>query len=148
MTSSLHDSGSYLLIIRLDEACRLKIGALGEIAFDPGYFVYVGSAKRGLRARIARHLRDEKKIRWHIDYLLTLARVERVLVSNSAAEQELGTALLDSPDFNVINHFGSSDSPLPGHLFHCPEAGSSNALLKALPSKVRSVTDEYPPVVA
>jgi hypothetical protein len=33
--------------------------------------VYTGSAKRGLDARIERHIRHDKALHWHIDYLLT-----------------------------------------------------------------------------
>ena len=37
--------------------------------FSAGVYVYTGSATRGLEARIARHQRADKKIRWHFDHL-------------------------------------------------------------------------------
>lgn len=143
MTINADNSGSYLLIIHLDEPCILTIGALGEVSFRHGYYVYVGSARRGLRGRVARHLRSEKKLRWHIDYLLRQVHVEHVLVSSKNTELELGQALLASPRFEAVERFGSSDSPLPGHLFYCADAASAGELQNSLPRTVRSVTDEY-----
>ncbi len=61
---------SYQLQIRVARALRLRIGALGELHFPPGRYLYTGSARRNLQARIARHLRHEKRLHWHIDYLL------------------------------------------------------------------------------
>ncbi|MFP4052091.1 MAG: GIY-YIG nuclease family protein, partial [Thermoplasmata archaeon] len=62
--------GIYTLVIELKEDKVIEVGAIGNIDFDKGYYVYVGSAQNGLEARIERHLSDEKKIHWHIDYLL------------------------------------------------------------------------------
>jgi len=50
------------------------IKSLGEILFEPGLWVYVGSAmgsgSTSLENRLGRHFRKEKTIYWHIDYLL------------------------------------------------------------------------------
>ncbi len=62
---------TYQLLIELERPLRLTIGRLGEFDFPAGRYVYTGSAKRAFEARIARHLRQEKSVRWHIDYLLT-----------------------------------------------------------------------------
>ena len=69
--SLLPAPGTYILWLHLEEPKRLRIGRLGVIAFDPGHYAYVGSAfgPGGIRARVGRHLRREKKKRWHIDYL-------------------------------------------------------------------------------
>jgi Uri superfamily endonuclease len=45
--------------------------------------VYTGSAKRHIEARIARHLRQKKALRWHIDYLLAAPGVRVVDVVRS-----------------------------------------------------------------
>lgn len=39
--------------------------------FPAGWYVYVGSGKTNIFSRIHRHLRRQKKIHWHIDYLTT-----------------------------------------------------------------------------
>ena len=66
---------TYQLHIQLDKAQELQIGRLGKFFFPAGHYIYTGSAKRNLVARIRRHLSSEKKFRWHIDYLLDGARV-------------------------------------------------------------------------
>ena len=63
--------GLYVLLLRLNIAVMLRVGALGEVTLPAGDYLYVGSARRGLRARIDRHRRREKRVRWHIDYLTT-----------------------------------------------------------------------------
>jgi Uri superfamily endonuclease len=44
---------------------------------SPGCYAYIGSARGpgGLRARLARHVRASKPLRWHIDYLTAAAPV-------------------------------------------------------------------------
>lgn len=64
-----HKAVSYQLIILLKQDCRIQVGALGQFDFKAGYYVYSGSAKRNLAARLARHCRKDKPLRWHIDYL-------------------------------------------------------------------------------
>jgi Uri superfamily endonuclease len=47
----------------------ITVGKLGLVDFRRGYYVYFGSALGGLEARVARHLRPDKKLHWHADYL-------------------------------------------------------------------------------
>jgi len=72
------DSGSYLLVIKLSKKCRITVGCLGTLDLPRGWYVYAGSAMRGLTARIARHRRPAKKRHWHIDYLLGSPRARLV----------------------------------------------------------------------
>ena len=68
------DPGVYLLLL-FGNGENMKIGALGTLPFETGYYIYVGSAlgPDGL-ARVSRHIRlfhdRNRKPRWHIDYLL------------------------------------------------------------------------------
>ncbi len=78
---------TYQLRIHLAETRFLRIGRLGEFEFPAGDYVYTGSAKRAFEARIARHLRHEKKIRWHIDYLLVAPGVQVTEVRRSDSEE-------------------------------------------------------------
>jgi Uri superfamily endonuclease len=64
--------GSYVLLIELEQDSNIKVGALGKIHFSKGHYVYVGSAMNGIEGRVRRHLRDEKKTRWHVDYFLEI----------------------------------------------------------------------------
>jgi len=51
---------------------NLKVGCLGSLRFEKGWYAYTGSAlgSAGLKGRIQRHLRKDKRRFWHIDYLL------------------------------------------------------------------------------
>jgi Uri superfamily endonuclease len=74
---------TYRLVIQVDRPVRRAIGRLGECTFPAGRYVYTGSAKRNLEARIARHLREEKRCHWHIDHLLAAPGVRIVAVARS-----------------------------------------------------------------
>lgn len=78
------DHVSYQLHIRLHQDIRIVAGALGSCNFTAGGYVYTGSARRNLAARIRRHLSDKKKLRWHIDYLLSASGVEIMDVKTSS----------------------------------------------------------------
>ncbi len=57
------DRGSYLLVLYNEKPFTKKIGSLGEREFKKGYYVYAGSAMKGLENRIKRHMRKSKKTR-------------------------------------------------------------------------------------
>jgi len=75
---------SYRLHIRLAQDCVIRVGRLGSFRFPAGYYVYTGSAVRNIGARIRRHLCGDKKLRWHIDYLLASPHAEIIRVETSA----------------------------------------------------------------
>jgi Uri superfamily endonuclease len=115
---------TYQLVIELRVPVCLRIGRLGRFDFPAGRYVYTGSARRGLAARVARHLSGRKRLRWHIDYLLaaSTARVTAVRLSRRA-ECTLNRA---TPGVVPGPRFGASDcragcashlkylGPLPG----------------------------------
>lgn len=67
---------TYQLYIRLASDSELVIGRLGVFRFPAGHYIYTGSARRNIEARIRRHLSSEKRLRWHIDYLLVCDAAE------------------------------------------------------------------------
>ena len=67
--------GSYALVIRLNRTEQLTVGRLGEFDFPAGCYLYFGSALNGLESRVSRHLRRDKKLHWHVDYLTVVAVV-------------------------------------------------------------------------
>ncbi len=98
---------TYQLYIRLSRACRIQAGRLPPRRLPAGWYVYTGSARRNLAARVERHLRRDKPRRWHIDWLLTRreARVIHVVLSRAAEcplNAETGGEVL-------IPGFGASD---------------------------------------
>jgi Uri superfamily endonuclease len=98
---------SYQLFIALRQPRTITIGRLGEFNFPAGVYVYTGSAKRNIEARIARHCRREKTLRWHIDYLLAAEGVELFCIGRSARRE---CALNRSVGGEVVvPGFGASD---------------------------------------
>ncbi|MFW6065627.1 MAG: GIY-YIG nuclease family protein [Planctomycetota bacterium] len=116
-----NDSGVYIAVFNLTRPRRISVGRLGRFYFPPGFYLYVGSAKRGLEARLARHGRREKPLRWHIDYLSTRAEMLGAIVSDGQThgECELADELAEMHT-RFIPGFGSSDCRCGGHLFHSP----------------------------
>lgn len=74
---------TYQLLIDVPRRLRIAVGALGTCEFPAGRYVYTGSARRNLDARIARHLSATKRLHWHIDYLLAAPGVTVVAVRRS-----------------------------------------------------------------
>ncbi|MEE9474859.1 MAG: GIY-YIG nuclease family protein, partial [Candidatus Hydrothermarchaeaceae archaeon] len=71
--------GIYALIITLEEDKNICVGKLGPVDFKKGYYVYIGSALNSLEGRINRHRRKDKKLRWHVDYLLNEGKIVEIL---------------------------------------------------------------------
>jgi len=117
--------GCYHLVIRLRRGAKLAIGRLGTYDLPAGWYVYTGSARSGLAARIARHRREEKRLHWHIDYLLAAPDAEIVDAvehpGEAADECSLNKAIGRLPGARaVVPGFGSSDcrSGCPAHLYY------------------------------
>lgn len=98
---------TYQLFIRLTDSQQLQIGKLGLFDFPAGCYVYTGSARVNIDARISRHLRSDKKLRWHIDYLLasryaTVTKVVRSVKTECIVNQRIHGLI-------VAHGFGASD---------------------------------------
>ena len=104
--------GIYQLLIYLPEDTLIVIGKKGEFKFPKGYYIYTGSAKNGLKARVGRHLRKEKKHFLHIDYFLEYASVKSVFLfpDHKLNECSLSQNTLEKKEGKVIvPRFGASD---------------------------------------
>ncbi len=112
------DRGAYLLLMQLIKPRTVRVGALGTLQFDRGYYVYVGSAMKQLAARMARHLRRRKQMHWHVDYLRDVADTVRTVPVRSSQRLEcaiahgLGEVLAPGP-----GGFGCSDCSCRTHLY-------------------------------
>ncbi len=112
------DRGSYLVILRLREDRRITVGELGEIPFRKGFYLYVGSAMKGLTARVERHRRLTKTLHWHIDYLRAQAEVVKVLPIRSPQRIECAVArAVEGVTQWSVKGFGCSDCRCESHLF-------------------------------
>ena len=72
--------------------------------------VKTGSAKRGLNARIDRHKRNDKKLHWHIDFLLA-AKSAKVTSVDTFEFREGGECALNQSIIgeHIVRGFGASD---------------------------------------
>ena len=112
------DRGAYILTFDIDSDSWINVGGLGEVFFQRGSYMYVGSAMNGLSARISRHVKRRKNKRWHIDYLLDIASNIVSVPIVSATNIEFNIAKLVSDSYvPYAKGFGASDSPMDTHLF-------------------------------
>ncbi len=111
--------GIYILVVSVGIDIRIAVGSLGSVFFDKGLYAYVGSAQNHLEKRIQRHLRKDKRMFWHIDYLLESDSVEvmgffRKEASKSEECRVAGELLKVAVP---VVDFGSSDCRCMSHLF-------------------------------
>jgi sugar fermentation stimulation protein A len=120
-TAALPAGGTYTVLLWLPVRRRLTVGRLGCATFPPGYYTYTGSAKRGLAARLHRHLHGAATRHWHIDYFRLYARVLawQAYAWGSQPECQLNQQLARHGRV-VVAKFGSSDCACASHLLHYP----------------------------
>jgi len=111
--------GIYHLIINLPVNTTIHVGKLGQFNFQAGYYVYTGSAMNGLESRLARHKRKEKRLHWHIDYLLQYGRIVDIIThkTNEPLECYFNKKIMSIKGCQIpIIGFGSSDCDCVSHL--------------------------------
>ena len=110
--------GSYILAIYLAYSGQLAIGRLGSFDFPAGHYLYCGSALNGLEARVRRHLRQDKKLHWHVDYLVAAAQIRQVWWQEGCERVECAWAEAIAAHGGVVvaSRFGSSDCRCQAHL--------------------------------
>ena len=113
--------GSYILFLHMQNVARIRIGKLGVFEFNPGFYVYVGSAfgPCGLGIRVERHRKVNKTCHWHIDYLRRKCRLTAIwyMVSSIRREHDWARVLAEKKGASIaVPGFGSSDCRCPSHL--------------------------------
>lgn len=113
--------GTYALVLQSARRASVTVGRLGAITLLPGTYIYVGSAfgPGGLAARVGRHCRRRKPVRWHIDYVRAHLEPLRVACDTSGARLEHRWAECLATRANGIPGFGSSDCACHSHFFQC-----------------------------
>lgn len=120
-----------MLLVRLAGATTITAGRRPARAFPAGFYAYVGSARNGISARVRRHLRDDKKRHWHIDYLLQTASVCEILGGETGERLECDIAGEIGSRCESIPGFGASDCQCRSHLFFSPDYGELKAAVTA-----------------
>lgn len=131
--------GAYVLGLRMDQDWRGSVGRLGVVAVPAGAAAYVGSAMGGLDARIRRHLRPQKPLRWHIDWLTTsCSPVGAVAVpSDERIECLLAADLRRRGWLEGPRGFGSSDCRCRTHLLLGGDGSDLQGISDHLPRQWR-----------
>lgn len=114
-------TGAYILALSLDRAVEVALTGETPVRLTRGLYLYCGSAygPGGLKARIGRHMRRGKTIRWHIDRLTEQGHVRGAWTFDGGNECALVAALSHLPA--PIAGFGSSDcSRCRSHLLAWP----------------------------
>ncbi len=128
--------GTYALVLHLQSEAEIPVGKLGLLCFSSGYYIYTGSALGGLDGRLKRHLRREKRLHWHIDYLLQSAVINEIWYAAGTTRQECGwnrmAAALPGA-VPVMRGFGSSDCRCFSHLTYFAEEPSLEAFRCSFP---------------
>ena len=115
------DTGVYIAVFYLPEAQDISIGRLGRFHFQRGYYFYAGSAQRNLAARLERHGRRTKTMRWHVDYLSVRAEMLGAITIAGTRDRECELAKeLAGICERAAPGFGASDCRCGGHLFYAP----------------------------
>jgi Uri superfamily endonuclease len=123
-------SGIYALVLWLPRAASVACGGLGVRRLRRGWYVYVGSAKRNLWARLRRHLAGEKRLHWHIDHLRLHAGIRQIWVWPWRAGRECRTARWLFRQAGAVvawGGFGSSDCRCLTHLAWLPSRPTAPA---------------------
>lgn len=108
------NSGAYQITLELTSDLEIMVGRLGLCRFPKGKYIYTGSAMKNLRQRVSRHLSAGKKIKWHIDYLLSDSSCRilnaALFYSDIREECELNLKTMLEMGASVpVKGFGSSD---------------------------------------
>jgi Uri superfamily endonuclease len=128
-------NGSYVLILENEEACDIKVGNLGVLKFERGFYAYIGSmfGPGGLEARIRRYFVGGRK-HWHIDYILDHMEIVKVFVSPDKDYESI-IANIGVKRFNYVKRFGCSDKKNDiSHLLYFRERVEVNAFIKIIKS--------------
>jgi Uri superfamily endonuclease len=116
------DKGIYCLVFK-NPACTLTIGALGLVAFEAGWHIYVGSALgSGGLARLERHRtlshKKDKHPKWHVDYLSVSRSFCLRSTVQARTEERLECRLAAALGGETIPGFGAGDCACRSHLFY------------------------------
>jgi Uri superfamily endonuclease len=132
--------GTYLVVLWLRTTCKANIGRLGTIRFPRGYYIYTGSAKGGLTARLHRHVHGASTRHWHLDYLRPQVRVLAwcAFAGNHYPECVLAQDLLSRGDV-VCQRFGASDCSCLAHLVYYSHRANVMQALRQLMAPTVSV---------
>ncbi|MCB0745660.1 MAG: GIY-YIG nuclease family protein [Ignavibacteriae bacterium] len=121
------NSGIYILELKINHEFQFSHKIFGILKLRKGFYYYVGSAQKNLSQRIDRHIKKNKKLHWHIDFITTsknvkVSRVFAISSANKSDECSLVKNLENQYNFtHPIKNFGNSDCNIcESHLLYTP----------------------------
>ncbi|MCK4240438.1 MAG: GIY-YIG nuclease family protein [Candidatus Atribacteria bacterium] len=126
---------TYVLLIDVLKDFKTVVGRLGRVSFKKGNYIYIGSAKGYLEARLRRHLKKDKKTFWHIDYLLKNRRtqISKIWVIPKSIECEIADVFNEETTCELLKKgFGSSDCKCLTHLFYIKNKEQTESILEKI----------------
>lgn len=134
--------GTYALVLSSSFHQPIKIGKLGTIHAEPGYYLYVGSAfgTGGIKARVRHHRQKTNRSHWHIDYLRISMRLDEIWYTYdpSRLEHKWAQMLGQTKGASIpLSGFGSSDCRCKSHLYFFSEKSSGRSFRRNLFSKYK-----------
>jgi len=117
----MKEKGIYCLVFK-NPRIRLRVGALGEMEFSPGWHIYVGSALGNAGfSRVRRHIAlsagKNRAPRWHVDYLLLSPEIHLESIFCGHTGERLECVLAGLLGGECVPGFGCSDCRCGSHLF-------------------------------
>jgi len=132
--------GTYAVILENHSRAVVEVGRWGQLAIEPGYYVYVGSAfgPGGVAARVLRHCRISRRKHWHIDYLRECVEPVGAWCSydRERIEHRWAQALADMGWMSPVPGFGCSDCGCLSHLFYTTRLPDQDCFERAVGAKV------------
>ncbi len=149
LVSELSTSGVYSLLLFVPQEVNLTVGKLGHQKFPKGYYTYTGSALgkgASLKNRISRHLKKEKRLFWHIDYLLANKNVfVKAIIAAEGKERmecKVNRYLKEGSSAKIlVRGFGSSDckNNCGSHLLYFSERPEPEKLIQKLAQHLQTI---------
>ncbi len=131
------EPGTYALVLSSRANGLVRVGRLGVLRLQSGFYVYVGSAlgPGGVRGRLRHHFEPSIRPHWHIDYLRWHTSLEEVLYCYDRVprEHQWAQCLGTLPGVCIpLAGFGASDCRCQSHLYFFRSHPSSNAFVRSL----------------
>ncbi|WP_457752851.1 GIY-YIG nuclease family protein [Thermococcus sp.] len=132
--------GSYFLVIKVERDMIVQTKRK-EFSLKAGYYVYVGSAMNSIEKRVERHFKKDKKLHWHIDFLLKESELLRAYLIPSDAKIEEELSMEVSKFGKPIEGFGASDLKINSNLYYFKDEPDEilTSILRKLGLKWKSV---------
>jgi len=134
--------GTYILMMKLKDNSKMRIGKLDLIDFPKGYYCYVGSALGkavNLENRIDRHKKLSKqksgKLKWHVDYFLVNPNssiINTVVIKNNERLECDISKKLERVASKSINGFGCSDCDCRSHFHYFENRQNCEKILEGI----------------